>query len=126
MSDDSPLDEHYLAVDFGVLAELDDNEAALELVQMYDDETKGVLEQLGAFTKVKEGALTQPAWSSIWSFLHKLKGSSLSIGLTGVAEYIESLRTADLSKLHEWYPKVFELLKYAVDASVAKIMAELG
>lgn len=92
--------EQFLAVDFGVLAELDDNEAALELVQMYEEETKGVLSQLEGHLSVEEGSEAQ-SWSSIWAFLHKLKGSSLSIGLTGLAEFIESLRNSDTSTLRE-------------------------
>jgi HPt (histidine-containing phosphotransfer) domain-containing protein len=120
------LDEQFLAIDVGVLAELEDNDSALELVQMYNDETKAVLTQLETYTTLAEGAQTQPAWSSIWAFLHKLKGSSLSIGLCGVAEFIESLRSSDTSTLPEWYPRVFEQLKYAVETSVHKIHEKLA
>lgn len=120
------LAAQYLAVDFGVLAELDDNEAALELVQMYDEETKSVIQQLEAYTRLSDPSQTAQAWSSIWAFLHKLKGSSLSIGLTGVAVFIESLRSSDTSTLNEWYPKVFEQLKFAVEQSVEKIMSNLN
>ncbi|KAG8470152.1 hypothetical protein KFE25_008573 [Diacronema lutheri] len=115
----------FLEVDFGVLAELDDNEAALELVDMYDEETNSVIQQLEAYTRLTESAQTAQAWSSIWAFLHKLKGSSLSIGLVGVAAFIESLRSSDISTLHEWYPKVFEQLKSAVVQSVDKIKSNL-
>ncbi|KAJ1623534.1 hypothetical protein T492DRAFT_845442 [Pavlovales sp. CCMP2436] len=125
MSDELPIPERFLAIDVGVLAELEDNDSALELVQMYDDETKAVLKQLETYTTLAEGAQMQTAWTSIWAFLHKLKGSSLSIGLSGVAEFIESLRSCDTSTLPEWYPRVFEQLKYAVETSVHNIMKSL-
>lgn len=123
---DADVAEQFLEVDVGVLAELEDNEAALELVQMYEEETNGVMQQLNAYTQLTDVSRTAQAWSSIWAFMHKLKGSSLSIGLTGVAAFIESLRLSDISTLHEWYPKVFEQLQLAVEESVKKIMGHLN
>jgi HPt (histidine-containing phosphotransfer) domain-containing protein len=120
-----PLAPQFTHIDFGVLAELDDNEAALELVQMYDEESKSTLKQLEQLKEPGPGQ-TQPAWTSIWALLHKLKGSSLSIGLSGVAEFIESLRSSDASKVGDWYPKVVEQLKFAIDSSIEKIMTSLN
>mmetsp|Transcript_4237 Transcript_4237/g.11952 ORF Transcript_4237/g.11952 Transcript_4237/m.11952 type:complete len:124 (+) Transcript_4237:38-409(+) len=122
----SSLDPRFLVVEHGVLEELEDNDAALELVEMYDDETKAVLQQLAATTKSLDPSTASQTWQSIWASLHKLKGSSLSIGLAGVAELIESLRASDAATLHEWFPATFDQLKTSVEMGVKEIKAKIS
>jgi HPt (histidine-containing phosphotransfer) domain-containing protein len=105
--------QEFLDVENEVLTELGDPEAALELVQMYEEATRQILAELEALVEKQD-------WTATWELLHKLKGSALSIGLTGVSTFIESLRNKP-SSLHEYPTAIRELS----NAGIAQIMGHL-
>jgi HPt (histidine-containing phosphotransfer) domain-containing protein len=116
LAPDSPkfdIDPEFLEVEVEALLELGDPEAALELVQMYEEATRDILAELEALVEKQD-------WRVTWQLLHKLKGSALSIGLTGVSRLIESLRN-DPSSLHA-YPTIVREIS---DSGVAQIMEHL-
>lgn len=119
------LAEQFLEVDVCVLAELEDNDAALELVQLYEELTRGVIQQLHAYAQLTDVSRAAQAWPSAWASVRELRGSSLCIGLIGVAALIESLKLSDISTLRECYPPAVEQLRFAVEESVENIMGHL-
>lgn len=122
-TDPLELDASFLAVDKLVLDELDDPETTTELLDLYEEEWQASLKKLKSLAEELTPENSASQFKVIWLQLHKLKGSSLSLGLVGVSNFIESVRAGKVepAQAHLWFPAKLLALEEAVKRGVTEI-----